>query len=403
MSEDSTRPNTGADTPVQAPTEVPETPEEQSNTKRQMIIVAILLGILALGGWGYGAFVAPKEKEAKAAPPKAIRTVETRTVTNQTLDTRLPVQGRLVPYARVDIFSEVNGIFEASSKPFKVGTYYPKGSLLLRIDSEETRLNLLAQRSNLFNAITSMIPDLRIDLPESFPEWEQYLRNYKVDSTTPAFPEPKSEQERYFVAARGIEAQYYTIKGLEERLSKFNIYAPMSGTLAEAAVNPGTLIRPGQKLGELTTVGTYELEATIPVSDLDYVKVGNPVELTNTAGSTWRGTIRRISDEVDVASQTVTVFVGVSGRGLKEGMYLSGDVATGSVDNALRINRRLLVDDNAVYVVEDSTLALQPVQVLQLLDTSAIIRGLPDGAELLSDRFSGAFEGMKVKAKKSGL
>ena len=60
-----------------------------------------------------------------------------------------------------------------------------------------------------------------------------------------------------------VRYQYYSIKNIEKRLSKYNITAPFNGVLTEALVTKGTLIRPGQKLGEFIDTSVFEIELAI--------------------------------------------------------------------------------------------------------------------------------------------
>ena len=369
-----------------------------SLTARRIGIVvglAILVGSFAVARYFSQLKQAPPRREVAQSVPS----VETITAQNKTIPTQLDIQGQLVAYDKIEIFSEVAGTLVKTDRPFKVGTYFPQGSLLAEIDDQEARLSLLSQKANLLNAITQLMPDLKVDYPQSFEQWRTYLDSFAIEKELQPLPEPLNQQEKYFIASRNLYSQFYTIKSAEERLSKYKIYAPFSGVLTDAAINPGALIRVGQKLGELMNTSHYELQATIPLSELKYIQVGNQVNLTSRdiTGS-WNGRIRRISDRIDPTTQTVQVFVDVRGRDLKEGMYLSGDVKASDIDNAVALPRDLLIDQTRVYTVQDSFLRLREVEVVKLTRQSAIVRGLPDSTPLLKTALPNAFDGMKVKA-----
>ncbi len=342
-------------------------------------------------------------------PPKRInsgnelRTVETMLVSNNDIPSQLNAQGRLVAYDKIDLFAEVSGILKPNAKSFKIGNRFGKGATLLSIDDAEARLNLLSQKSNLQNAITQLMPDLKIDYPESFEHWKAYLDAFDLEAPIQAFPEPINEQEKFFIAARNLHSQYYSIRSAETRLSKYNIYAPFSGVITQTSINPGSLVRVGQKLGELMNTSNYELEATIRLEDLKYIKVGNTVQLkSDELEGQWTGRIKRISDQIDPGTQTVIVYIGVNGKNLREGMYLHGDIQARNIENALKIPRKLLVNQSQVYAVRDSALLLLPVEVVKIAEGEVIVRGLTDGTEILKNTISGAFEGMKVKIVNSG-
>ena len=364
------------------------------------VLKALLgLGIVALGYFAMTYLFSLKEEPPKKAPEKRVKAVETRTVNNGSLSTTLDVQGRLQAYNKIELYSEVGGAVEETGRPLKEGTYFAKGNVILRIDDDEARLNLQAQKANLLNSIAQIMPDLKIDYGESFTPWERYLDSFNVDAPLPALPQAVNQQEKLFVAGRNLYSQYYAIKGLEERLSKYVIYAPFSGVLTEVMIDQGAVVRAGQQLGELMATGYFELVATVPLSDLDYLRTGGKVELySEDIGGEWTGEIRRISNQIDGGSQTVEVYIGVRGDNLREGMYLRGAAAAKTLENVVEVDRKLLIDEAGVYVVhQDTLLQLHPVEVRKFNQQTVLVSGLPDGAQLLTSTVPGAFDGMRVK------
>jgi multidrug efflux pump subunit AcrA (membrane-fusion protein) len=372
----------------------------ESIQKRRISIVAAVV-LLALARFGYQYIAAQKETPAQKETATRLKQAETMPVTLETIPTTLDLEGQLAAYNKIELYTEVGGAVTSTGRSFKVGTYFPKGSALIKIDDTETRLALLAQKSTLLNAIAQAMPDIKIDYPESFPQWEAYLNNFDVEKPLKALPAPQSDREKRFLAARNLLTQYYNIQSQEKRLDKFTIYAPFGGVLTEANIQPGTVIRVGQKLGELMATGTYELVATIPLEDLNYIKVGNAVKLkSEDIAGEWAGTIKRISDQIDPNSQTVQVFVGVQGKELREGMYLRGVAAARNIENAMELPRELIVNQSQVYELRDSTLQLRDVEVVKYADQRVIVTGLPNDINLLRRPLPGAFSGMKVAIAK---
>lgn len=373
-------------------------------TKQSANLISILVGVLLLAGGYYGYQYLKKQKKDPPVRAEVVRRkkVETLAITNKSVSTTLTVQGRLQAYNKIGLFSEVTGTLQATGRPFKVGTYFPKGAPMLRIDDTETRLGLQAQKATLMNGIAQMMPDLKIDYPESFEKWDRYLAEFDVNAPIKTLPEASSKAEKLFVSGRNLFTQYYNIKSLEERLTKFVIPAPFSGVLTNANIDVGAVVRAGQQVGELMGTGSYELVATVPLSKLDFLRKGSKVKLfSEDIEGEWIGTIRRISDQIDPGSQTVQVFVGVKGKELREGMYLRGEADAKSLANAVVIDRDLLIDQKAVYtLVQDSVLQLTGVDVLKFDRETVVVGGLPDGAELVTNTIAGAYDGMLVSRAK---
>ena len=364
---------------------------------RQIIISAVGLLLIGLAVWWSGVLASTERK----LPPKAERTVPTvfvQTVSNRNTPITVTASGTLEARDRVDLFAEVQGIFSYSSNTFKPGTYYKKGSVLLRINSDEARAGLRAQKSALYNQMVALLPDLRFDCPDALAHWEQYINDFSADKPLPPLPAAASDKEKLFIAGRNINSAWYNVKNLEERLAKYTIYAPFNGILTEALVNKGTLIRPGQPLGSFINPNVYELPVAVNANYADLLTTGKTVTLHNVErNKTWRGTVNRLNSLVNPATQTVQAYIRVAGEGLREGMYLEADLTAKEEPGTFEISRKLLTDNNKVYVVRDSSLELITANPVYFKENTVVMRGLPDGAQLLRNSVPGAYVGMKVK------
>lgn len=337
----------------------------------------------------------------KPAPRKPIeknvKMVKSRVIQNETITSKLEITGRLIAKHKVELFAEVGGTLLPNNNRFREGNYFKKGATLIEIDATEQKLNLLAQKSSLMNQITLMLPDLKSDYAESFPAWENYLKEMNVEQPLSPLPSPISDQERYFISARNLYNLYYSIQSQEERLKKYRIYAPFSGSIASSNITEGTLVRLGQKLGDFINTTSYEMEAAVNEEDISLLKIGSQVNLfSNNTSKTWKGRVVRISNIIDPATQTVKVFINVSGKDLKEGMYLNAIVEGKQIEKAVEISRNLLMDQNKLYIVEDSSLKIVEIKPLHYMTQTVVVQGLEDGTVLLNESVAGAYEGLKV-------
>lgn len=362
--------------------------------------ISIVLGIvLIIGAYFVVKAMIESNKRVKRKAPKIVKTVFVETVKNKEIPVIISANGNLVAKNKIQLFSEVQGVLQPISKDFKTGTKYAKGEIILKINNEEHYANLQAQKSNLYNFITSIMPDIRLDYSDEYQKWQKYLSNFDFDKTTPKLPEMNSEKEKFFISGRNIFTSYYNVKNMEVRLSKYTIRAPYYGILTEALVTPGSLVRQGQKLGEFINPDVYEMGIAINAAYKDLLKVGNNVDLHNLENTkSWKGKVIRVNGKVDQATQTIKVFIQISNKELTEGMYLEADLVAKSEMNAYEISRKLLVNNNSVYLVKnDSILSLVNVNPVYFKEQSVIIKGLPDGSITLSKTIPGAYDGMTVK------
>ena len=163
-------------------------------------------------------------------------------------------------------------------------------------------------------------------------------------------------------------------------------------------INTGSYIRAGQKLATLMNTAVYEMEASVPLKDLSSVKLGDRVSLkSEDMSGTWTGSIARISSSIDNKTQTVKVYIQVSGPNLRENLYLSGEIEANIQAQVIEVSRTLLVENEKIFTVPDSSLQLLPVQVVKIGANTVLLRGVPDRTRLLKENFPGAFEGMPVR------
>ncbi|OQX98629.1 MAG: hypothetical protein B6I20_10830 [Bacteroidetes bacterium 4572_117] len=354
-----------------------------------MLILATIISTIALIGM-------KKPAEHKTEVDNRI-TVSTLEVKNTEIRSKINVIGKTTGKQKIEIFSEVSGVLENTPKDFLEGVSYNKNEVLLRINNDENYMSLVSQRSSLLNLITKIIPDLKFDYPKSYENWKNYLENFEIEKTTQNLPKAENNQEKYYIAGQGIYQTYYNIKSLETRQAKFTIRAPFNGVVSQSTIKPGTLVRSGQKIGEFFNPNIYDLEVEINRAEIDFIKINDKVELTDaTTQKSWTGTVTRISDIIDSKTQTVKIFITVSGNDLREGLYLSGNIKTSVKNNAFQLPRKLIVNNNEVFVVENNKIISKKVNIVQTSEEYCIITGLEDGT-LISEKTKGIHNDMSVK------
>ena len=324
---------------------------------RKLILAIIGIALLVVSGK-----VAQNTfKNKKQWKPKKEKKLETgafiEIVKNSSTPITITTSGNLTAKNRVELFSEVQGVFNTSSRSFKPGTWYKKGEILLELDKKEEVIGLKAQKSSFYNQLVLLIPDLRLDYPDAIGKWDEYVNNFDINQPLRTMPEPQSVKEKLFLSGRNIYTAFYNVQNLETQLQNYTIRAPFSGVLTQALANPGALIRPGQKIGEFINQSIYELEVAVNTAYGDLLGVGKTVQLHNVERTkNWTGKVIRVNSLVDPASQTIPTFIQVRGDNLKEGMYLEADITAKAEENTYEINRKLLVDNDKVFIVRDLSL-----------------------------------------------
>jgi multidrug efflux pump subunit AcrA (membrane-fusion protein) len=362
-------------------------------------IISVGLAILLLvGAVILAKYLIDNKQKPKPRFDRIVKTVFTQEVKNSSVPIIISTNGNLEAKNKVELFSEVQGVLKSSVKEFKPGTRFSKGEILLKINSDEFYANLQAQKSNLFNVITSIMPDIQLDYSSEYNKWKSYLEGFDIEKPIKALPKTNSDKEKFFISGRGIFSSYFTVKNLEVKFNKYTLKAPFSGILTEALVNRGTLIRSGQKLGEFIDPSVYEITVSVKSEFRNLLQIGKQVELTDLEReNSWVGKVVRINGKVDTSTQTIKAYIQVKGEELKDGQYLEVALQAKSEENAFEVSRNLLIDNSKLYVVKDSILDIVDVNLVFENEKTVVVKGLTNGTQLLAKAVPGAYAGMLVR------
>jgi multidrug efflux pump subunit AcrA (membrane-fusion protein) len=357
---------------------------------------SIILGVVALIVGVVGSKMIQKLK----TPPRPFISFQTKSarvqkVTLTDISHDIRVQGNLKATNRMDLFSEVNGLLKSAQ--FRVGKSFRKGDILISIDQSEYLPQLKSQKSNFISLLNQALVDLSIDYPEDYATWNEYAQTLSINKTFAPLPE-SSKEATQFLTNRNIISSYYNIKSAEQRADKYLIRAPYSGVVTEALIDAGALVRAGQKLGTFVQTNMFELESFLSKNDLKFLKFGDKVTLhSSTLNKYFMGTLIRINQAIDPSTQLVPIYISVRSPELTEGMYLDAIISAGVIENAISIDRNLIIDNQKVFSINsDSTLKLIDVQVATFDQNNAIITGLNSDEKILLQPLKGAFEGLKI-------
>jgi multidrug efflux pump subunit AcrA (membrane-fusion protein) len=373
-------------------------------------ILRFLAGILILfvGLFTMKGLIGMKQSPSISLPETMARPVRTTVVLNTDVIPKVPVEGRVNAWNRIDLFAEVNGVLSLMGEEFREGRYFEEGEVILNLDDSESKSNLKSARSLFLQLVTGMLASIKVDFPERIDVWEQYVESIDVTQSLPSIPSADSKREEYFIVNRGAQASFYSIKASEERVSKFTIRAPFDGFVAQAMVKPGSLVRAGQPLGLFVGTDVYEIKTAVHSRYLETIKIGDKV-LFNDENDVLvaEGKVDRIAGNVNSSTQSATVFCKVSASlnmkdQMRDGRYLSGFIESSEIKNAFEINLNLIDEEGSVYIINSNELdKINVVQEFRSIETS-IVSGIPNGTIILSDPLSGAYKGMSVSVGESG-
>ena len=309
--------------------------------------------------------------------------------------------GRVVSTEDVVVSSEVRGMILEGSIPFKKGQQFNKGDVLIRIFDGNAALSLKSSKSGFLQRIAGILPDLKVDYPDSYLNWTEFFKAIDLDEKLPDMPSVNSEQEKIFVASRNILSEYYSIKSDEITLEKHTIIVPFTGTFTEVFMEVGAIANVGATLAQIARTDKLELEVPVEISDAHWIEKGDIANVSNEDQSMrWEGKVVRKSDFVAQNTQSMSIFVRLTptiDKPIFIGQYLKGVFNGKEIENAMEIPRNAVFNQNEVFVVEDGKLSKREITIHKINEKTLIFSGIEEGTELVIEPLINAVENTEVK------
>jgi multidrug efflux pump subunit AcrA (membrane-fusion protein) len=374
-----------------------------NNVRKKIVyllpVLIVIAGVVAM--WFLSSF---KTAPGKKKPEPVIKIVETRSVELDDIPAEIVAYGRLASSQPVILYSEVDGTLQRGDLNFRPGQSFKQGTLLLKIDTRQITLDINTAKSDLLNALASVLPEIKLDFPEKFPVWQDYFNSCRFDKKIPDLPAAANQKIKLYLSRFNVYKIYFTIRALEILYEKHFFYAPFKGSIVSADLRVGSNARPGTRLGEIINLENLEAEMPVPAEDIRWIDRSKPVTLTSSEiEGTWTGTIRRIGKTIDTRTQAVQIYIEVDQSGdenLYDGVFLKATIPGLTIPHACIVPREALYEQQFVYVVEDDKLSYRSVQVTRRQPDYVIVNdGLTDGDLLVVEMLQGVTPGMLARPK----
>ncbi len=366
----------------------------------------LLLGLAALN-WQCSDGKTAKESEAV---PSAVQVAGQSTVQIPSFETFIAkpknlarpvlITGRVQAVEKLQLVAEVQGKVLPSSNLLIEGKRFKKGENLVNIDDAQYKLNLQAQKSQFEAGLVRIMSQIQMDFAEEHAIWDKYLRAFHADEALPDLPKVGNDQLRFFLSANNIFASFYTIKAAEEMLPKYQVNAPFTGIITQGSVVPGAIVSPGVPLVQYSRTDIFELRAMVSTSDIKQLSLGSSLELEhNNTRQKWTGRIHRLGGTIDPTMQSVPVFIRLSGKGLREGMFLQARKESEILEGVVDVPLKALNRENQIHYIDQSLVKLKKVTPVLFEKDRVWIKGLEGGEEVIIEELLEPIVGIKAISK----
>lgn len=375
------------------------------------------LPVLVILAAGTTAFLLTKFRPApaRATPVAPTRAVSAATVVPRSIRLQETIQGLVIPAESSALTARVEGEIIEVRQEFEVGAFFEKGDILARIDPEDYELALIQAEADKSKATTAWLL-AQAEAEAAKEEW---------DGPEPGSPLTLKEPQLKEARAR-LEGAIAAWEAAKLRRDRTTLKAPFDGMTRRRAVDKGTIVRPGQPLGDLISTDVAEIHLSIRAQSL-YRLSGDPTtpgmeanfDVFLTAfnlmpGVRWTARAHRIVEEIDPQQRTMTLILRVDdpyrqeseGPVLPLGAWVDAHIQGITIDNAIQVPRSSLregstdsIDSHQLLMVDSGNrLRWRGVTVAQTVGDQAIVvvGALPSGERLVVSALEGPIEGESV-------
>ena len=262
-----------------------------------------------------------------------------------------------------------------------VGDRVQAGTTLLRLDAKDIverasqgDAQVSAAQAQLDLAASNLARYRELYAAQAIPAvvLDQYETNYEAAAA--------SYRQALAQAAEGHNAVSYT-----------SLTADAAGVISAVMAEAGQVVAAGQTVVTLVQTGELEVEIAVPEDRLADVPPGREVAVSFWAlgAGTVPGTVREVAPMADAASRTYRVRVSVPEPPAGLALGMTANVAVGKAPTtAVRLPLTAIYqpgDAPSVWLVgEDNKVFLQKITVDGYDGNDVLVRGLPDGAVVVT-------------------
>lgn len=279
-----------------------------------------------------------KKRAAASAPAASVAALELSAADLaeariEPLARTLRLSGYLQPLSESVLTAAVEGRIDAVF--VRPGEKVRAGQELARMDSRDLAARVAEAQANLAANKAQLDLAAKTQTRNEELKAKNFISSNSLDTS-------KSNLEAQKEATRAGEARLALAR---QALEKSVVRAPLSGIVAERAVQPGQHVGLNARLFSVVDLGELEFAATVPVSQVGAIRIGQTVQL-NAEGSEAEATgrVERIAPTADTATRMIPVYIRVKNPDgtLKGGMSVQGEVRLAEQPQTLTLPREAL-------------------------------------------------------------
>ena len=142
-----------------------------------------------------------------------------------------------------------------------------------------------------------------------------------------------------------------------------------------------------------------EIELTVNRSEIEFINIGDKVDLTEN-GKKYSGKITRKGSFVNPQTQNISVFTSIKNKpeSIYNGLYLDAIITTEVGKDVFKLARRAIFENNKVFSIDDNKkLKINEVNIISFQEDYVIIDNLKNNMLIVNEPLVNVKEGTIVK------
>lgn len=321
-----------------------------------------------------------------APPPEPIRPVRITTVSPQVYESRSSYTGEVRARYETNLAFRVGGKIVA--RYVEIGSEVKKGTVLARLDPEDTRLATQNARGQL-NAAQA-----------NFNQAQTELTRYKrlFESKVVSQAELDRRQNTYNTAEAQLDSARSQMKVAQNQMDYTELHADADGVITAISAEAGQVVASGQTVMKLARPEEKEVVFNVAENRLDELRQATSIALSLWAQpeKEYAGVVREIAPGADPATRTYAVKVSVQAAPASMRLGMTSTVSIVRRADASMVALPLAAlyqqgDQPAVWIytaaegASQGTVELRPVRVAAYIEKAVLVAdGLKAGEKVVT-------------------
>lgn len=274
----------------------------------------------------------------KKAAPKPSLTVTLTQPQASTLPLKLSANGSIAAWQEAAIGSEAQGL-RLSELRADVGDRVQKGQLLAVFASEGIEADIAQARAALAEAEVAATAAT------------QDADRARAIQATGALSAQQISQllNAELLAKARVQTAKAQIASQQVRLKNTRVLAPDSGIISARMASLGSI--GGGDMFRLIRQGRLEWRAEVTAAELPRLRVGAPVQVQVSNGTSVKGKVRLLAPTVDAQTRTALVYVELAaGSNLQPGLFAKGEFELGQTGGITLPQSAVVMRDGFAFI-----------------------------------------------------